>query len=100
MLMMRPRAALRYGWAACEVRKGRAGVGLEHGVPLGDGDGLEGLGLEDACVVDEDVEAAEIGSGLGDGGLNTLRLPQAGVNGGCSDAKSLQFTYGLLGFVG
>ena len=40
-----------------------AGVGLEHGVPLLDGDFFQDLGFEAARIVDEDVEASELGGG-------------------------------------
>ena len=41
-------------------QEGRAGVGGEHRVPLLDGDVLQGFGLEDAGVIDEKVELAEL----------------------------------------
>ena len=60
MLRMRPLrgAEMRMGGLGHQERG--AGVGGEHRVPLLDGDVLQSFGLEDAGVVDEQVELAEL----------------------------------------
>ena len=81
MLRMRPRAARRCGCAALAIRKGRASVGGEHRVPLLDGDVFERLGFEDAGVVDEEVELAELFDDRGDGLLDALGVAQIAADG-------------------
>ena len=62
------RAELRQGFARNQKRA--AGVGFEDGVPLIEGQALEGRGGEDSGVIDENVEAAKGGGDLGDGGAD------------------------------
>ena len=42
------------------MRKGPAGVGLKHVVPLGHGDRLQHRSLKDSGVVDQDIQPAEL----------------------------------------
>lgn len=75
-----------------------AGVGLEHGVPLLDGEGFEGGRFEAAGVVDEDVEAGESGDGGIDGGADLCGIAELGAKGGGLDAQFFQIGNRLPGF--
>jgi Protein of unknown function (DUF4232) len=77
--------------------EGAAGVGFEHGVPLFDGDVLEGGGFVAAGVVDEDIEAGEAVGGGFDGGAHLSGVAEVGVEGGCPDAASLKVGDGFAG---
>lgn len=62
------RTEMRQGFA--RDQEGAASVGFEDGVPLSEGQALEGGGGKDGGVVDEDVETAKGGGDLGDGGAD------------------------------
>ena len=78
--------------------EGRAGVGLEHRVPLLDGDGVERGGLEDSGVVDEDVEASEVGGNGVDGVADAFRRAEVARVTSGADAVGAEFGDGALGF--
>ncbi len=78
--------------------EGRAGVGVEHGVPLLDGEALEGGGFVAAGVVDEDVEAGEAGDGGVDGGADLGRIAELRAKGSGLNAQIFDVGNGLKGF--
>ncbi len=91
---------------AAEVREGGlgdeegcAGVGGEHVVPLPDGEVFEGLGLEEAGVVDEDVNAVvEVFGDGGDGFGGGERVGEVAAGGKGLDVEVGEIADGLLGF--
>ena len=96
--MMRPLAARRCGYAALRHQERRAGVGREHPVPLLDGDVLQGLGLEDAGIVDEEVEPAELLDDRGHRLLMLFRVAQIAADGRRIDIVRRQRAHGLFRF--
>jgi len=75
-----------------------AGVGLEHGVPLGDGDGFEDGGFKDSGVVDQDIQPAEGGDDGGDGLADALGGADIALEGSGLDSEGVELGDGAGGF--
>jgi hypothetical protein len=94
---------MRQGFARNE--EGAAGVGFEDGVPLGEGQALEGRGGKDGRVINEYVEADKRGGDLGDRGAHggfganiagdcKRAAAEGGDGGGCGCSFGFRGTIG------
>jgi hypothetical protein len=79
-------------------QKWRARVGGKHPVPLLGGDVFECGLLEEAGVVDQNVELAELFDYRGDGLADALGVGEVGADGECIDVKRGERADGLFGF--
>lgn len=92
------RAQVLEGFTGDEERS--AGVGLEGGVPLGEGELVEGCGLEETGVINQDVESLVAGDGGCDGHADGGFGADVALDGEGAAAELLDGIDGFDGVIG